>query len=557
MNATNTKLYSEFSKLSLNSIKSVQNGQTLSNLDSYLHVERPVEIMLRKKMDEVDCNGGGIVLLIGSAGDGKSHLLSRVRIDYDWDEGSFYNDATASCSPAKTAVQTLKEALVDFSDDRIDSTNRKLVLAINLGKLNAFIEDEEARQKYSKIVTATAGIFDDDDSTDEEETDKIKIVLFSKEQIFELVPGCDEVYPVQSKFLSAILEKIVSIDEANPFRKAYNQDKVNEELSSNPVVINFQLLQSPQVRDTLVRLIIEAIVRFKLIITPREFLDFVYSIMVFNGLDQYDDRTDCFKALMPSMLFSGGSNLILKAVAKLDPVVYSSTEHDRLLSELFTSYAIPQRMEREMREARVPEDMIRKVNKHYQNNGRGLDETTKFLFRIYHLLSYHSESTVYTGFIEMLPKILQQDNGALSRFYEIVGRVLPRHFGSFYEKPNAIPLNVQGGKYKLFTNLDYEPQMIVRGFEDSHPTRFPLYVNLIWKTSNDKVTLRVDYQLYSYLQELDRGRLVTSLDNEKSLAFSNFVEALAARSNKGEITIVKFDGTEKKLKNIFGNLRFV
>ena len=107
MDMTKSNLYREFSKLSLNSIKSVQNGQSLNDLDLYLHVERPVESVLRQKMRDIDQCGGGIVLLIGSAGDGKSHLLSRLRSEFDWDSSSYYNDATASCSPNKTAVQTL------------------------------------------------------------------------------------------------------------------------------------------------------------------------------------------------------------------------------------------------------------------------------------------------------------------------------------------------------------------------------------------------------------------------------------------------------------------
>ena len=49
MDMTKSNLYREFSKLSLNSIKSVQNGQSLNDLDLYLHVERPVESVLRQK----------------------------------------------------------------------------------------------------------------------------------------------------------------------------------------------------------------------------------------------------------------------------------------------------------------------------------------------------------------------------------------------------------------------------------------------------------------------------------------------------------------------------
>lgn len=107
-----TNLYKALSRLSLKSIEAVQSGQGLSDFDQYMHVTRPIEKELEQKMHEIDLIGGGIVLLIGSAGDGKSHLLSLVKDKFNWTESSYYNDATVSCSPKKTAVDTLKMALV-------------------------------------------------------------------------------------------------------------------------------------------------------------------------------------------------------------------------------------------------------------------------------------------------------------------------------------------------------------------------------------------------------------------------------------------------------------
>ena len=112
------KLYDAFGLLSQSSVHSVQSGITLSKLDAYLHVERPVESRLLEKILSIDEVGGGLILLVGSAGDGKSHLISKVKAVCDWDDTCFYNDATASSSPKKTALDTLKEALVDFNYNR-------------------------------------------------------------------------------------------------------------------------------------------------------------------------------------------------------------------------------------------------------------------------------------------------------------------------------------------------------------------------------------------------------------------------------------------------------
>lgn len=125
-------LYDAFKHLSQNSVYSVQNGTAFTELDKYMHVERPIEKKLISKMKAIEKEGGGIVCLVGSAGDGKSHLISKVKELFSWSENCFYNDATASCSPQKTAIYTLKKALVEFKSDNIYNTNKKLVLAITI-----------------------------------------------------------------------------------------------------------------------------------------------------------------------------------------------------------------------------------------------------------------------------------------------------------------------------------------------------------------------------------------------------------------------------------------
>ena len=70
-----SQLKAAFLHLSQHSVDSVQNGNVFTNWDEYMHVERPIESKLKEKMEEIDNAGGGIVLLVGSAGDGNLTLL--------------------------------------------------------------------------------------------------------------------------------------------------------------------------------------------------------------------------------------------------------------------------------------------------------------------------------------------------------------------------------------------------------------------------------------------------------------------------------------------------
>lgn len=68
------------SKLRKLSMESVENTASFDDFKKYLHVLRPVEEELRSLLNRVNAvNKKTLILLCGSAGDGKSHLLSYVR----------------------------------------------------------------------------------------------------------------------------------------------------------------------------------------------------------------------------------------------------------------------------------------------------------------------------------------------------------------------------------------------------------------------------------------------------------------------------------------------
>lgn len=554
MNKTN--LQKTFEHLSQHSIDSVQTGVRFSDWDEYIHVDRPIENRLMEQMDEVDKIGGGIILLVGSAGDGKSHLISRIKQMSDWADKCFYNDATASYSPRRTAIDTLKSALTPFNDQNIKTTSNKLVLAINLGKLNAFLEDDEVKESYTEIVHSASFIFDDEETNSFTTPNrKIKVIQFSDEQSFELYTSLNQEYPVEAKFFSSILEKIVYKSSANPFYQAYLQDKAS--YKNNPLTLNFEILSIPAVRKTICLTIIEAIIQSKLNITPREFLDFVYSIMVYPFFAEYEERNNFYDALLPTLFYNGSSNTIQKAISKLDPLKHSSTEHDNLLSVLFTSYSIPKSFLNNEELGYLPDELISRTNTFYANNGRDIEGTTKFLFRLKHLLSYHSESAVYISYLSLLKGILSKDTLKMQEIYDMVNKSIPRHYGSYFNKDNMIPLNIQGGRYRLFAQLQLKPDMIATNYSELRPSHFRLEFIMKWKFPNDFINLRMDYQLFSYLYELNRGRLALSYENEKDLTFNRFVRQLIEKCDcSEEITIVRSDSAELRLtETSFGNIQ--
>lgn len=555
-----SKLCNTLFFLSQSSIKSVQTGNGFSEIDDYLHTERPISDELLNRMTEIDQAGGGIILLVGSAGDGKSHLLSKIKSlgVNGWGSDSFYNDATASCSPNKTALETLKESLMGFSDINLYATKKKKILAINLGKLNAFIDNPDIRSIYGEIAKATTPLFDDGDSTQPLNTERVKVVEFSNKQLFELYPEKEGYTAVESKFLSSILDKLVAPNtsgKTNPFYTAYEEDLVNNISPKNPILLNYQLLMLPEIRKTIVLTIIEAIIRFKLVITPREYLDFIYSILVPRGFNKYKEKDSFYESLLPTLLYAGGDNTILEAVARLDPMKYSNTLHDNTLSILFTSNHVPDDLLTELPfGGTIPVALLDRVNKFYENNGRDVERTTKFLFRLRHIMDYHSESETYNSFLGMLKGIFNGDYDAMQDVYNLVSETMSRHNGSYYQKANIIPLNIQGGKYKLFAQLQMDPIEPKYTFSSQKPWEFTPKFKLRWDIPNkEKVSLVMDYSLYSYLYDLQKGKLAVTYENEKNIKFSLFLRKLASLSDSADkLTVVKVGSEDMSLqKNLF------
>lgn len=552
-----SQLKEAFLHLSQHSVDSVQNGKAFTNWDEYMHVDRPIESKLMEKMDEIDNAGGGIVLLVGSAGDGKSHLISRIKQMSDWGDGSFYNDATASSSPKKTAIDTLKEALVEYKDENLYKTCKKLVLAINLGKLNALIDDEDFKTDYKEIVKSTFPIFDDDDTTPPINTERVKVIMFTDEQVFEFFTDSSSDIPVASDFFSKIMGKIVAENDDNPFYAAYTADIASGVSPKDPIILNYELLRIPDVRNAIEQTIIEAIVRYKLIITPREFLDFLYSIIVYPHYDEYKEKKDFFEAMLPSLLYCGCENMIQKAINKLDPLKQSSTDHDKQLSVLFTSYSIPPSYLTEQQISELPAELLKRTNEFYANNGRDIERTTKFVFRLKHLLSYHTESEVYKSYLALLKGIFNKDVHKMQEIYDIVAKAIPRHYFSYYEKNNMVPLNIQGSRYRLFGSLQLKPEPVKSYHSVLHKNEFLLSFDMSWKFPDKPVPLKMEFQLYSYLNELNRGKLALSYENEKDLTFSRFVRRLVEKCNcEQEITVVRSDtGVLELRESSFGNIQ--
>lgn len=546
-----TALIKAFRRLSQGSKQSVQNGHSLDDFDQYMHVDRPIDRTVRKSMDAIREQGGGILFLVGSAGDGKSHMISKLKEDYT--DFEFRNDASESPWPNIKSIEALKIFLQDYKDTTIGTTSTKMLVAINMGKLCAFIDDSEVKNGFSEVVKCAETLFDEDNLRHEEKP-RIKIVSFANHQIFELFPEkVENTYPVDSLFIKTVLNKITSVSYNNFFRDAYLKSKpIGSDF--DPCYVNYQLLCMPEIQNAIVMIVIEAIIRFKLMLTPRELFDFLYRIVVPDCYAEYNPSKNFFQSLLPTILFAGGENKILKCISLLDPLKFGSIDHNDYLSELFTSISMPEDDDLGKLKGNIDDHFFDILDEFYKNNRNNVEDISKLLFRLKHLLNYHSESPEYRSFLSILCGYYANDADKLFPLYEIIQQSLPHFYGSYTDKTNIIPLDIQGKEYKLFVSCDNlmpDPQFDVP-FSENNRNQFVIEIDTKWKVK-EQISLKVEYQLYEYLCKLQRGKLAQTDDRNHNLSLSEFIGKLVKQTNYQEkILILTPDNQQLTLSRTFG-----
>ncbi|MDN9585874.1 DNA phosphorothioation-dependent restriction protein DptF, partial [Clostridioides difficile] len=179
---SNGCLIDELKKLKESSKEAVENISDFSSFKKYMHVKRQVENELLDIIKyTADSNKAELILVCGGVGDGKSHLISYLNNKYPEIMSKFiiHNDATESFEPNKTSIDTLNDVLDDFSDKKMDNSDKKLVLAINLGALSNFLESEYVN-KFTKLreFVENKGILDISISDDDDKNSNFHFVNF-------------------------------------------------------------------------------------------------------------------------------------------------------------------------------------------------------------------------------------------------------------------------------------------------------------------------------------------------------------------------------------------
>lgn len=532
-------------KLKESSKEAVENIQSFSTFKKYMHVERKVQSELKELFDKcLQSTESQLILVCGGVGDGKSHLISYFKENYPNIASNFHihNDATESFEPKKTSIDTLSEVLSDFSDENlINGRRKKLILAINLGALSNFI-DSDYKTIFSNFrdYVISKSILDSkvvDNSFDD--NSNFQFINFSDYHLYSLVPE-----GVRSQYMKELLKKITKSSSDNVFYEAYKEKCLNSCICAEkcPIKFNYEFLSDNNNQDKLIQILIEGIVKYRLIISTRAFLNFIYDSIVniyFESIPSNEIRdkisalnfNDYISFLTPYMLFEHKElSNIFDILANLDPTNRRSEKLDEIIIKLNTIDNIYSLFDYyiEMRRYTTLEGILTDMN-FIDSMKNKKNELVKLFVRLYKFKPKIDSIVLNDGIYEEFVKNLYLQNKGNKSNLKILYKNIKESIYKWNGDSSNNTINLFIGrnqlKYKISQKHNIEPDIsTLKENTDFELYRFLPHLLIKFKKddSNEGYEINIDYSLYLLLKKVCHGYRPNKKDKENFVSFVEF-----------------------------------
>ena len=567
-------LLTELSKLKKSSKESIEDSSGFDDeFKKYMHVDREIQYELENKLEELgNKQSSQLIMLSGSVGDGKSHLLSYMNYKRPdlMNKFNVHNDATESFDPNLTAIETLNKVLEPFSDENIDNSNEKLILAINLGILSNLMDDEDMKNNYSKLfdILDKLDIFDNSAKTTNITEDFLTIINFTDYQLYEIDEG-----KVSSNFISRLLNKVTGYSDENPFYLAYKKDLKNN--LHTPIIYNYQMLMNNEIKDIIVQTLIKCIIKNKKIISTRELLNFIYEIIVPADFNIYSDMADVSKYigdLLPNLLFNTENRSdILRDISSQSPADIRSEKIDEFIISLNTlniKKVLEDYFDEEYIEFQFFKDFL--LSKQYSH-----DATKQKIIKnslIYFILFFGNEKIknsfvdeIYNDYLKYL-YYYNYDSRKVRKLFTMIKSSILAWRGSIkrdYVVINELPNFIVSKRISVYFKLN-------KPSETKLKNNFKNYISFNIIVNNDFceneycigdscekqkcVKLNVDYLLFEAIEKINKGYKPNKNEKENLIVFDDFIDEILSKKGDNELSILyKSNESSFKFKRSSGD----
>lgn len=568
----NCKLVDELNRLKKSSSDSIDGIGSFDDFKKYMHVSRSAEEDLIETLHNIETSGRkSLVLLCGSAGDGKSHLLSYLKNDLRLlDNYVVYNDATESSAPSKTAIETLNEALQGFSDEKLEQPGENFILAINLGILSNFVESiyGDSFKRLREYVINSNILTNQLNEKGYEENSAFQHVSFSDYHMYNLT-----VNGVKPEYLEHILEKVFRIDFENPFYNVYKNECKECPLSRKcPVKHNFEFLTNEKNRNYVANALVEVTIKDKEILTTREILNYIYDIIVaqnFNYKKMAQSSTnevsflkEYISDITPSLMYEyTNKSVLLNKLQKYDPLLVRSEQAD----EDAISYYVSSDVSNEVVSVLDNESYSKVLGQQSAIEKINSDKVLKaqlfnILERLKKIKSDIIQDNAYMSFLRMLYYFNTGTTKKYGELYGLVEDAVIQWCGN-EDRDNVCFDDCHEG-IALYEHIEFEPYLDVSSGikKKDELQRFLPFITVKYenKKTGEIIPLDIDYSLYELIYKLAAGYIQTAEDRNNHADFISFIyKILRTGSADKEVSLVTDDNRKAIIeKTKFGIYKF-
>ncbi len=560
-------LIQELSKLKESSKEAVEGLNTFSKFKTYMHVNRDVQDELQQIILAADKEESAqLILVCGSVGDGKSHIISYFKNKHSDVMSNFtlHNDATESLEPNKTSMDTLNDVLDNFSDEKIGTSTEKLILAINLGTLNNFIDSEYGKrftvlQKYveSKKILEKSIIENRFDSSS-----NIQFINFSDYNLYTLKDG-----KVQSKYIKELINKITNPSEVNDFYNSYKENCSNcKNKDKCPIKANYELISEDNVQNAIVDLLVQCIIKKKIIISTRALLNFMYDLIIARSYidvnsPMFKDKIGKLKneeyinSLTPNIIFDHKElSFIFNALSTLDPLNVRNEKVDDFIIKFNNSTELIEFFDHYIDNPKGYIEKINNVNFDELEGRRIKTNLLKLFIRSYYLCGkgdlFSLNDEVYENFIKYLYFWNKGDKAKLIGLYGEIKDGLLKWNGEAEKNHINIFVGKTQVKYKVSEKLELKADTSSLPInKDSELIKFLTEMEIRYKGDNldTSCSIDIDYSLYDLLIRVGNGYRPNKKDKNNFIKFIEFINKIeCAGSQNNQLTFTEKNREENK-----------
>lgn len=563
-------LVQELAKLKESSKEAVESLGEFTDFKKYMHIERDAQIGLDDLIHKAyESTKAQLILVCGSVGDGKSHIISYFNNEYPeiMEAFTLHNDATESLEPNKTSMDTLNEVLDDFSDEKIESSNTKFILAINLGTLNNFIDSQygERFTKLKKFVQDKKILENSIEDSSFDDNSNFQFVNFSDYHLFTLKNG-----KVTSDYIKSIIEKITKslkseLIEKNYFYISYKKNCTScENKECCPIKANYELLSKENVQDAIIDLLVQCVIKNKIIISTRALLNFVYELIVprsyidVNAAKFKDNIAklnveEYVNSLMPNTIFNHKElSFIFEALNCIDPLNVRNEKVDDFIIDFNNDSEIIKYFKEYID---YPKGYLGKAetvdieNTEYKNIRY---ELLKLFIRSYYICGieelFSLRDEIYDQYMNALFYYNKGDKIKLKNVYENVKNGIMKWNGEAEKDHLNIFIGKNQTKYKISEKVELKadtrnlPQN-----EDDNLKKFIGMLKLQYRDdkSGKSYEIDIDYSLYKLLVQVNNGYRPNKKDKNHFIKFIEFISKLEETGSQDKELIF----TEKNREN--------